>query len=75
MNIYNNTSTEVFYDISYTGSGDCGTIAAGDTAEWPAYDNQTDVRVAFTGVSGGSIGITLENTGEGKVLTVGLYSE
>jgi len=76
MNIYNNTPTEVFYDLSYTGTGDCGTIDAGGTAEWPSYDNQTNVRVGFSGLpSGESISVTLDNTGTGKVCTIGLYVE
>ncbi len=39
MNIYNNTSNELHYNITSSDSGDCGNLESGATAEWPGYDN------------------------------------
>lgn len=71
MKVFNNTSNDLFYDISAPGVGDCGNIAAGGTADWPSYDNTQDVRVGFTA----PMELTINDSGTGKVVTVGLYLE
>lgn len=76
MDLYNNTSNEAFYGISTANSADCGTIAPGDTVSLPGYDNQTNVVVTFTATpNASSFDLTLNDTGTGKVVTVGLYHE
>lgn len=76
MQLYNNTSNEIYYGISTDSGGDCGNIAAGDTADLPAYDNQTNVVVKFTATPVASpFSVTIDNTGTGKVVTIGLYHE
>ena len=77
MNLYNNTPNEAYYGISTASSGDCGTIAAGDTVSLPGYDNQTNVVVKFTAMPNppSPFDITINNTGTGKVVTVGLSFE
>lgn len=81
MKIFNNTPGEVFYGISSPSSGDCGTIASEGTADWPGYDNQTDVKVSFgaTPVSPPpqvtSFKITIPETGTGMTVTIGIYRE
>ena len=77
MNLFNNTPNEAYYGISTEGSGDCGTIAAGDTVSLPSYDNQTNVVVKFTAMPNppSPFDITINDTGTGKVVTVGLYFE
>lgn len=79
MKLFNNTGNEVFYGISSSSLGDCGTIAAGDTADLPAYDNQTGVSVDFTptpvGQQPSPFTVTIANSGEGKAVTIGLFME
>jgi hypothetical protein len=78
MDIYNNTPNEAFYGISYAGAGDCGTIEAGATVSLPGYDNQTNVSVDLSCTSPqvpSPFNITINDTGTGKVVTVGLYFE
>lgn len=77
MDIFNNTPNEANYGISFPGSGDCGTIAAGDTVSLPYYDNQTDVNVKLCASPNvpAPFDVTVNNTGTGKVVTVGLFFE
>ena len=75
MKLYNNTPNEAYYGISDGTGGDCGTIAAGGTADWPAYDNEA-VQVRFTAVPPQSpFSITIPSTGTGMTVTIGLYQE
>ena len=81
MNILNATPVEVHYDISMTGSGDCGNLNAGDSAEWPAYDNSENVQVSFVAMPVSqppdvtSFAITIPETGTGMAVTIGIYAE
>ena len=81
MKVYNNTPDEVFYSISSPSSGDCGTIEACGTSDWPGYDNQQNVRVGFTAMPSSQppeitpFKITIPNSGEGMAVTIGLYQE
>lgn len=76
MVLYNNTPDQVYFGISTSSMGDCGTIAPGGTADWPAYDNQPLVNVRFTAVPPQTpFTLNLPSTGTGKVITIGLYQE
>ena len=48
MTLVNETQQDVFYTISTPNSVDCGTIPVNGVADWPGYDNQTDVSVEFS---------------------------
>ena len=75
MKLFNNTSNEVYFGISAPGVGDCGNIAAGDTADWPQYDNMQDVNVTFAAMPNppSPFDLTINDTGTGKAVTIGLY--
>ncbi|HEV7396282.1 MAG TPA: hypothetical protein VGN86_07200 [Pyrinomonadaceae bacterium] len=81
MNIFNNTPVEVHYDISMTGSGDCGNLNAADTADWPAYDNSSNVEVGFAAMPVSQppnvtpFTITIPESGTGMTVTIGIYQE
>lgn len=79
MTLYNNTGNEVYYGISSASSGDCGTIEAGGTADWPGYDNQENVTVAFTptpvGQQASPFTVNIPESGTGMAVTIGLYQE
>jgi hypothetical protein len=81
MKLYNNTPGEVFYSISSPGSGDCGTIESGGTSDLPGYDNQQNVRVAFTAMPSSQppeitpFKITIPDSGTDMAVTIGLYQE
>lgn len=81
MKIYNNTPIELFYGISSSSSGDCGTIDAGDTADWPGYDNSENVTVSFTAMPPSQppaitpFTITIPESGTGMTVTLGIYKE
>lgn len=81
MKLNNNTPGQVMYSISSPNSGDCGNIDAGGTADWPAYDNQENVRVAFAAAPVSQppqitpFKITIPETGTGMAVTIGLYQE
>lgn len=76
MKLYNNTPNEVYYGISTSSGGDCGTIAVGGTADLPAYDNQPLVNVKFTAMPPQSpFSMTIPSTGTGKVITIGLFQQ
>lgn len=77
MQLYNNTPQQLFYSIGDNNSGDCGTINAGDTADWPYYDNQTNVQISFAVEGGGPnpvpFTIKIPSTTTGNSVTLGLY--
>jgi hypothetical protein len=75
MQLLNNTSNEVLYTISAGTSDSCGTIDPGQTAEEPSYDGTQNVSVFFSNNNGGPFTITIPESGEGKVVTVGIYFE
>ena len=80
MKLFNNTGCEVFYGISNSNFGDCGTIGAGITTDLPAYDNQENVNVSFAATPASPDSVTpfvvnIPNTGTGMAVTIGLYSE
>ena len=80
MNIYNNTGQELYYGINSPSSGDCGTIDAGQTADWPSYDNTQGVAVSFVampdnGPNPTPFSVSIPKTGVGDVVTIGLYFE
>jgi hypothetical protein len=75
MTLYNNTPIQVFYSITSGGSGDCGTIDPGQTADLPSYDNQSNVGVAFEPNSGTGFSVTIPESGTGKAVTIGIFLE
>ena len=81
MQINNNTPGQVFFSISSPGAADCGTIDAGGTTDMPFYDNQQNVRVAFSALPSSQppqvtpFKITIPETGTGMAVTIGLYQE
>jgi len=81
MKAYNNTPGQVFLSISSPSAADCGTIDAGATSDWPFYDNQQNVRVAFSAMPFSQppeitpFKITIPDSGTGMAVTIGLYQE
>ena len=75
MQLYNNTSNEVEYTISTSSEANCGTITAGGTAEEPSFDNTNGVTVAFSTSNEAPFSVTIPETNEGMVVTVGIYFE
>jgi hypothetical protein len=81
MKLVNNTPGEVFFSLSSPGAGDCGTIDSGDTSDWPSYDNQQSVRVAFNAMPFSQppqitpFKITIPDSGTGMAVTIGIYQE
>lgn len=47
MVITNNTNQKITYRIDRGGEGDCGTLDPEGEAEFPSFDNKTDVRVVL----------------------------
>jgi hypothetical protein len=81
MKILNNTPNEVMLTISSANSDDCGTIAPGGSSDWPYYDNQENVFVAFSAMPVSQppqttpFKITIPSTGTGMAVTIGIYQE
>lgn len=75
MTLNNNTPIQVFYSITSASSGDCGTIDPGQTADWPSYDNQTNVGVAFESNSSSGFSVTIPQPKPGMAVTIGIYLE
>ena len=79
MLLANNTPQQLFYSIGTANSADCGSINAGDAADLPYYDNQTNVQVGFSVNSSNPnptpFTIVIPSTGTGKAVTLGLYVE
>lgn len=81
MKLVNNTPGQVFAVISSPGAGDCGSIDAGDTSDWPGYDNQQNVKVSFAALPNSQppdrtpFKITIPETGTGMAVTIGIYRE
>lgn len=81
MKLLNNTSVSVFYGIESASSGDCGNLNSGETADWPTYDNQDNVRVTFAASPASTppeitpFKITIPETGSGMSVTIGIFQE
>ena len=81
MKLVNSTPTEVMITIACAGSADCGTIDPGGSSDWPYYDNQENVLVAFSALPDSPapdvtpFKITIPETGTGMAVTIGLYQE
>lgn len=81
MTLSNNTPIELAYGIQSASSGDCGTIDAGGTADWPGYDNQDNVTVSFAAAPPSNppqitpFKITIPESGTGMAVTIGIYHE
>jgi hypothetical protein len=81
MKLFNNTPGDVFFGIESTTSADCGTIDAGATSDWPAYDNSDNVTVSFAALPVSTppditpFKITIPDSGTGMAITIGIYKE
>lgn len=81
MKLFNNTPNQVEISIGSASSADCGTIAPGGTSDWPYYDNQENVTVAFAAYPPSQppqvtpFKITIPETGTGMAVTIGIYQE
>jgi hypothetical protein len=81
MKLVNNTPVEVMLTISCASSVDCGTIDPAGTSDWPYYDNQENVTVAFAALPASQppeitpFKITIPETGTGMAVTIGIYQE
>lgn len=75
MRIVNETGQEVFYGISYPGTGDCGTIAVDGYVDLPGYDNQPVVYVSVTHPGDNIFSITIPATTTGEQLEMALVAE
>jgi hypothetical protein len=81
MKLYNNTPNPAFYGISDSSGGDCGTLDPNQTADWPSYDNQTNVTVSFRSNTTSPpneyppFSVTIPESGTGTTVTIGLYQE
>lgn len=81
MKLVNNTPVEVMLTIASSGSADCGTIPPGGASDWPSYDNQENVRVAFAALPESQppqttpFKITIPKTRAGMTVTIGIYQE
>ena len=77
MTLANETGQEVSYWITCDGGGpDCGDISVDGIAEWPSYDNQTNVNVGFKPAGGATqFSIQVGNTGTGQQIEIALLAE
>jgi hypothetical protein len=80
MKVYNNTPTDVAYDVSWANAGDCGSLGMGQTVENTDWDNQENVQVSFNPLQAEPSGaapflIMIDQTGEGLAVTIGILSE
>ena len=79
MKLVNNTPGQIQFSITSPGHGDCGTIDAGGTSDWPKYDNQANVRVSFAAMPFSKapqitpFKITIPDTVTGMAVTIGLF--
>ncbi len=79
MKIYNNTQNELYYDINATDA-DCGAVAAQQTADIPAVNQETDVTVNVGAVSPDpgtvqAFTVTIPESQTHTVVTIGLYKQ
>ena len=81
MTILNNTPNPAFYGIGSSSMGDCGSLDPNQSADWPSYDNQTDVTVSIRSNTKSSpneyppFSVTIPDSGTGTTVTIGLYLE
>ena len=76
MKLVNETQQEVAYNISTINMADCGTIEVDGVADWPSYDSQVDVTVAFS-PSGDpeAFQITIDDTHTGEQVEMAVVAE
>jgi hypothetical protein len=76
MRLVNETQQQVFYSISATGMGDCGTIDVDGVADLPGWDNQTNVTVQFSPVGDPqSFQINVDDTHTGEQVEMAVVAE
>ena len=74
MQLVNETGQALNYWISAPNSGDCGQLAVDGIADWPGYDNQTNVQVSFMPVTNTWIDITIPQTTTGEQVEIALVA-
>jgi hypothetical protein len=81
MKLVNTTPNQVMITIECSSSVDCGTIDPGGSSDWPYYDNQENVLVAFSPLPSNPppeatpFKITIPDTRTGMAVTIGLSQE
>ena len=80
MKVFNNTPSDVNYDVSWEGGGDCGSLGMGETYEDTNWDNMENVQVNFNSMVAEPSGVSpflinIDETNEGMAVTIGIYSE
>ena len=81
MTLFNNTPNQAFFGIGDSSGGDCGTLDPSQTADWPTYDNKTNVTVTFVATGNAApnefppFSVTIPESGTGTTVTIGLYQE
>ena len=75
MKLVNETQQQVFYSISCASMADCGNLDVNDIADWPGYDNQTNVTVEFSPAGDPqSFQITVNDTHTGEQVEMALIA-
>ena len=76
MKLVNETQQQVFYGIACANMADCGTLDPNDVADWPGYDNQTNVTVSFAPTGDmQSFQITVDDTHTGEQVEMAVIAE
>jgi hypothetical protein len=76
MTLVNETGQGVYYWITCAnGSVDCGNIDVDGIADLPGYDNQQNVVVSFTPLSGPDFVINCDTTDTGEQVEMRLAAE
>ena len=82
MKLFNNTPNDAYWSMSATSGSSCGSIAANETLDFPQWDNQQNVQVAFYAAGKGAppretapFSVTIPQSGTGMAVTIGLYQE
>lgn len=76
MNVFNNTSDEVVYQITSSTLEHSGTVEPGQTADEPDFDNQEGVTATFYSTSpDNEFNLLIPDSKEGMAVTIGIYFE
>lgn len=75
MTLVNETGQALYYWITSAASTDCGNIDVDGIADWPGYDNQTDVVVNFLPAQNNTnFSVTVPDTGTGMQVEMALVA-
>jgi hypothetical protein len=75
LKLVNETQQEVAYNISTANMADCGTIEVDGIADVSGYDDQVNVTVTFSPVSGEAFQITVDDTHTGEQVEMAVVFE